>query len=113
MGTMYGIHGYEQVMIYIVLATALAALVYAYWLARETFRAAKGGENLQRIWGYIRDGANAYLRTQLRTIALLIVILSVAMFFSVALVRPTGEANELFCPDVVHAAWASEISSNT
>lgn len=113
MGTMYGIHSYEQVMIYIVLATALAALAYAYWLARETFKAEKGGESLQRIWGYIRDGANAYLRTQLKTIALLIVILSVAMFFSVALVQPTGEANELFCPDVVHTVWATEIAANT
>ena len=52
-----------------VLATAFLALGYAYWLARQTFAADKGTDEMQRIWSYIRDGANAYLRTQLRTIA--------------------------------------------
>ena len=84
MQAMQGIHGYEQVMILVVLAIAFVALIYAYWLARQTFAAEKGSEAMQRIWGYIRDGANAYLRTQLRTIAILIVILTVAMFASVA-----------------------------
>lgn len=110
MQAMQGIHGYEQAMILIVLATAFIALIYAYWLARQTFAAEKGTEAMQRIWGYIRDGANAYLRTQLRTIAVLIVILTIAMFASVILVKPTGEANELFCPSVVEHVWAEDIA---
>jgi K(+)-stimulated pyrophosphate-energized sodium pump len=113
MQLMQGIQPYEQVMILIVLATAFIALIYAYWLARQTFAADKGSEAMQRIWGYIRDGANAYLRTQLRTIAILIVILTVAMFLSVALVRPTGEANELFCPVEVDSAYAQAIAAST
>ncbi len=113
MSAMQGIEPFEQAMILIVLATAFIALAYAYWLARQTFAAEKGSEAMQRIWGYIRDGANAYLRTQLRTVTLLIVILAVAMFFSVALVKPTGEANELFCPDVVHQVFAADIAANT
>ncbi|MGQ9888728.1 MAG: sodium-translocating pyrophosphatase [Aggregatilineales bacterium] len=113
MQAMQGIQPFEQVMILIVLATAFIALIYAYWLARQTFAADKGSEAMQRIWGFIRDGANAYLRTQLRTIAVLIVILTVAMFLSVALVRPTGEANELFCPAAVDNAYAQVIAENT
>jgi len=113
MQAMQGIQPFEQMMILIVLATAFIALAYAYWLARQTFAADKGSAAMQRIWGFIRNGANAYLRTQLRTIVVLIVLLTVAMFFSVALVRPTGEANELFCPDIVHGAYAETIAANT
>ena len=113
MFTMRGVEPFEQVMIYIVLATAFIALAYAYWLARQTFAADKGTEAMQRIWGFIRDGANAYLRTQLRAISILIVILTVAMFMSVALVKPTGEANELFCRAAVEHTFASSIATNT
>ncbi len=113
MNAMQGIEPFEQGMILIVLATAFVALAYAYWLARQTFAAEKGSEAMQRIWGFIRDGANAYLRTQLRTIAILILVLTVAMFLSVALVRPTGEANELFCPAPVEDAYAEDIAANT
>ncbi|MBU1662323.1 MAG: sodium-translocating pyrophosphatase [Chloroflexi bacterium] len=113
MNAMHGIAPFEQVMIYIVLATAVIALVYAYWLARQTFAADKGSQAMQVIWGYIRDGANAYLRTQLRTVVLMIGILAIAMFLSVALVKPTGEANELFCQTTVEGIFASEIAANT
>ena len=113
MFVMHGIQPFEQVMILIVLATAILALLYAYWLARQTFAAEKGTQAMQRIWGFIRSGANAYLRTQLRTISILILVLVVAMFLSVALVRPTGEANELFCPVVVEDAYTQDIARNT
>jgi K(+)-stimulated pyrophosphate-energized sodium pump len=113
MQAMQGIHSYEQVMIMIVLAIAFVALIYAYWLARQIFAADKGTEAMQEIWGFIRDGANAYLRTQLKTIAILIVILTVAMFASVILVKPTGEANELFCPSTVETVWAQDIANTT
>jgi len=113
MNAMQGIEPFEQTMIYIVLGTAFIALAYAFWLARQTFAAPKGSEVMQRIWGWIRDGANAYLRTQLRTVAVLIVILTVAMFLSVALVKPTGEANELFCQTAVDQRYAELIAANT
>ena len=113
MSAMRGVAPFEQVMIYIVLATAFVALAYAYWLARQTFAAEQGSEAMQRIWGFIRDGANAYLRTQLRTISILIVLLTIAMFFSVALVKPTGEANELFCQAAVEQTFAENIAANT
>lgn len=87
---------FEQVMIFIVLGTAGLALAYALWLRSYIMGADKGSAEMQRIWGYIRDGANAYLRTQLRTVVIMIAILTVAMFLSVFVVSPTPEANEYF-----------------
>ncbi len=113
MQAMQGIHSYEQLMIYLVLGTAFIALGYAYWLARQTFAAPKGSQVMQKIWGYIRDGANAYLQTQLRTVAILIVVLVVLMFLSVYLVAPTGEANELFCPDLVHETQVRYVATRS
>ena len=42
MFAMKGIEPFEQVMIYIVLATAFIALAYAYWLRNQTFAKDKG-----------------------------------------------------------------------
>ena len=113
MNAMQGIEPYEQVMILIVLGSAFLALAYAAWLARNTLSADKGSEIMQRISAFIRDGANAYLRTQFRRIAVMILILTVAMFFSVIIVQPTGEANELFCPVEVENAYAVTLAANT
>ena len=79
---------YEKGMIFIVLGIAFVALGYAYWLRNYIMAADKGTAEMQRHWGHIRDGANAYLRTQLRTIAVMIVLLTVAMFLSVFVVSP-------------------------
>ncbi len=87
---------FEQVMIFIVLAIAGVALAYAMWLRNYILSADKGNVEMQRIWGYIRDGANAYLRTQLRTVAILIGLLTIAMFLSVFAAKPTPESNEYF-----------------
>ena len=87
---------FEQVMIFIVLGIAGLALAYALWLRNYVLSADMGTAEMQRHWGYIRDGANAYLRTQLRTVAVMIVLLTVAMFLSVFVVKPTPEAYEYF-----------------
>jgi K(+)-stimulated pyrophosphate-energized sodium pump len=86
----------EWIMISAVLATAVAALLYAYALSRQILAYDKGTVAMQQIWGDIKAGANAYLSTQLRTISVLIVVLTVAMFFSVYLVHPSPEAKLMF-----------------
>ncbi|RJP50402.1 MAG: hypothetical protein C4583_10705 [Anaerolineaceae bacterium] len=90
---------FEQVMIFIVLAIAGVALGYALWLRNYIMAADKGNAEMQRHWGHIRDGANAYLRTQLKTVVVMIALLTVAMFLSVFVVSPTPEANEYFDGD--------------
>ena len=51
---------------------------------------------MQEVWGAIRDGADAYLRRQLRSILPLIVVLTIALFLSVYIVPPSPEALERF-----------------
>ncbi|HKZ55828.1 MAG TPA: sodium-translocating pyrophosphatase [Anaerolineales bacterium] len=87
---------FEWAMILTVLGAAVLALVYAGWLTRQILAYDKGTEAMQQVWRDIKSGANAYLRTQLRTVAVLIGLLTMAMFFSVWIVRPTPEAEELF-----------------
>ncbi|MBN1311494.1 MAG: sodium-translocating pyrophosphatase [Anaerolineae bacterium] len=86
---------FEWAMMFAVLGTALAALLYAWMLARQILGYDKGSEKMQQTWRDIKAGANAYLRTQLGTIWWLVAILTVAMFFSVYLVAPTPEALKL------------------
>ncbi len=87
---------FEWAMVLAVLGTAILALVYAALLARQILRYDKGTEAMQAVWRDIKAGANAYLRTQLRTIAVMIAGLTVLMFLSVYIVRPTPEAREMF-----------------
>ena len=92
----------ELTLIYIVLGIAIAGLLYAWFLARQILREDKGSAKMQEVWNYIRTGANAYLRSQLRIIAVLIVVLVVILFFSVYVVNPTPYAIEHFCPVLAH-----------
>ncbi|HUN06939.1 MAG TPA: sodium-translocating pyrophosphatase [Aggregatilineales bacterium] len=94
----------ENVLIFIVLGIAIAGLIYAVLLARQILGESKGSAKMQQVWGYIREGANAYLRSQLRIIAVLIVVLVVVLFFSVFVVNPTPFAIEHFCPAIAEQA---------
>ncbi|MFN2145485.1 MAG: sodium-translocating pyrophosphatase [Anaerolineales bacterium] len=87
---------FENAMVWAVFGTAIIALLYALWLARQILAYDKGTEEMQKVWRDIKKGANTYLRTQLRTVAIMIAILTVAMFLSVYLVRPTPEAQHIF-----------------
>jgi K(+)-stimulated pyrophosphate-energized sodium pump len=87
---------FENVMVWAVFGTAIIALLYALWLARQILAYDKGTEEMQKVWRDIKKGANTYLRTQLRTVAIMILILTVLMFLSVYLVRPTPEAQHMY-----------------
>jgi K(+)-stimulated pyrophosphate-energized sodium pump len=86
----------EQAMLWGVIVVAFISLAYAYWLWRDTMRRDKGSPRMQEIWNAIKKGANAYLRQQLRTIMPVLIILTVALFLSVYVVKPTEEAERLY-----------------
>ncbi len=65
-----------------VLVTAVLALLYAFWLARQILREDTGTPRMQDVAKAIRDGANAYLRRQFRSILLLIVLLVVGLYLT-------------------------------
>lgn len=79
---------FEQVAIYATLTISILGLGYAIFLRQQILRHDKGTAKMQEIWGWIRDGANAYLNRQLRAILPLIAVLTIALFFSVYIVPP-------------------------
>jgi len=93
---MQGLTQFEQIAIWSVLGIAILGLAYAWFLRTQIMREDKGSQKMQEVWGAIRDGADAYLGRQLRSILPLIGVLTVALFFSVYIVPPTPEASERF-----------------
>jgi K(+)-stimulated pyrophosphate-energized sodium pump len=93
---MEGLTQFEQVAIWGVLGIAILGLAYAWFLRTQILREDKGSEKMQQVWGAIRDGADTYLKRQLKSILPLILILTVALFFSVYIVPPSPEAMERF-----------------
>ena len=94
---MYGLTSFEQIAIWSVLVTAIIGLLYAIFLRSQILKEDKGTEKMQEVWGAIRDGADTYLRKQLKSIIPLILVLTIALFASVFIVPPTPEASEWYC----------------
>ncbi|MCA9900817.1 MAG: sodium-translocating pyrophosphatase [Anaerolineales bacterium] len=95
MGTM-GLTTFETVAVWLVLGIAILGLIYAVFLRRQILSEDKGTAEMQEVWDAIRQGADAYLSRQLRTILPFIVILTILLFLSVYIVEPTPEAMERF-----------------
>jgi K(+)-stimulated pyrophosphate-energized sodium pump len=87
---------FEQIAMYTVLVIAILGLGYAILLRAQVLREDKGTAKMQEVWGWIKDGANAYLSRQLRSILPLIGVLTIALFLSVYIVPPTSEASAHF-----------------
>jgi K(+)-stimulated pyrophosphate-energized sodium pump len=75
----------ERTALYAVIGVAVAALIYAVILARQIFKESTGSGKVKDVWEGIRAGANAYLRTQFRSVVVFVGILGVFLYFSAAL----------------------------
>ena len=91
-----GLTQFETIAIWAVFGVAILGLLYAVFLRSQILREDKGTEKMQEVWGAIKDGANAYLTKQLRSILPLIAVLTVALYLSVKIVPPSPEALERF-----------------
>jgi K(+)-stimulated pyrophosphate-energized sodium pump len=87
---------FETIAIWLVLGTAILGLVYALFLRRQILLEDKGSVEMIEVWEAIRQGADAYLNRQLRTILPTIALLTVVLFLSVYIVEPSAEALERF-----------------
>jgi K(+)-stimulated pyrophosphate-energized sodium pump len=94
---MYGLSNFEHIAIWGVFSVAILGLLYALFLRNQILKEDKGTDEMQKVWNAIRDGADAYLGRQLKSILPLIAILTVALFASVFIVSPTPEASEWYC----------------
>jgi len=106
---MFGLSPFEQVAIWSVLGVAILGLLYAIFLRNQILREDKGDEKMQEVWNAIREGADAYLGRQLKTILPLIAILTIALFASVYIVPPTPEASEWYCMAFKEATLESSV----
>ncbi|MFC1505958.1 sodium-translocating pyrophosphatase [Thermoproteota archaeon] len=76
----------EEIMLWTVIATALGALIYAVLLARQTLKEKPGTGKMLQVWRAISEGANAYLKKQIKSILLIIIVLAVVLYLSSVLV---------------------------
>ncbi|MBC8075922.1 MAG: sodium/proton-translocating pyrophosphatase, partial [Chloroflexales bacterium] len=86
----------QRYAVYVVLAISILSIVYTFYLRSRILAQDKGTARMQEVWGFIKDGANAYLSQQFRTIVILIVLLTFVLAASVLVVPPTREATEVF-----------------
>jgi len=87
---------FEFVALWVVFFIAIAGLGYAMYLRTAVMKKDKGTAKMQEVWNAIKDGADAYLKTQLKTILPLIGILAVVLFLSVYIVPPSAGAISRF-----------------
>ncbi len=76
---MPGISLFEQIGLIVVLVTGTAALVYAWFLAREVLREDPGTPKMQEVSNSIREGAVAYLNRQMEVVIPIAFVLAFAL----------------------------------
>ncbi len=87
---------FEQYALFGVLLIAVLGLLYALFLRKQVISEDAGTPEMQKVWGAIREGANAYLKRQLKTILPLIGLLTVCLFLSVYIVPVSQDSMERF-----------------
>jgi K(+)-stimulated pyrophosphate-energized sodium pump len=78
----------ERAALYTVLCVAIAALIYALILARQVLKEDTGSGKVKDVWQGIRSGANAYLRTQFRSIIIFVGLLGIFLYLAATLAPP-------------------------
>lgn len=73
--------GNNQMYLWISLAFGVIALIAAFALAKGVLASSPGSENMQSVGLAIKEGAMAYLRQQIMTMLIFVVILAVGLFF--------------------------------
>jgi K(+)-stimulated pyrophosphate-energized sodium pump len=73
---------FERLALWAVLGSAVLGLLYALFLIRYVLREPGGDEKMKKIARAIQTGASAYLSRQFRTIAGMIVVLTVLLYLT-------------------------------
>jgi len=73
---------YEKILLCMNVVVALAGLGYAFMLVGQVKKADQGTPRMQEIALAVREGADAYLFRQFRVVGVLIVLITVALYFA-------------------------------
>ena len=71
----------DKNMLYVSLFLGLLAIGFAFWLRSSILRRSPGSEKMQAVGAAIKEGALAYLRQQVKLMAVFVVLLGVGLFF--------------------------------
>lgn len=71
----------DLILLYASLGLSIVAILFGWGFARWVLKQDPGSEKMQEVSEAIQQGAKAYLRRQIRTMSVFIVILAVGLFF--------------------------------
>ncbi|HEY5311831.1 MAG TPA: sodium/proton-translocating pyrophosphatase, partial [Pirellulales bacterium] len=83
---------WEKIALIANVVVALAGLAYALMLVGQVKKAPQGTPKMQAIAQAVREGANAYLARQFRVVGILIVVITVLLYFGAL---ASSAANEI------------------
>ncbi len=66
--------------LYISLGFAFLSILFGWWLARRVLKLNPGSDKMQEVQAAIREGAMAYLRQQIGTMSIMVVLLGAGLF---------------------------------
>src|ERR1043165_7640416 len=72
----------ERISLVVVLIIAVLGLLYAVMLVGQVKKADQGTPRMQEIAAAVREGADAYLAAQFRKISILIIIITLGLYFT-------------------------------
>jgi len=77
-------------LVFIAIALGLLAVVYGFVTSRQVLSSGAGNEKMQEIAAAIQEGAQAYLKRQYTTIAIVGVVVAVLVFIFLGIIPATG-----------------------
>ena len=91
---------FEQLVLIGVVIVAILSFIYSWWLRQDVMSHDTGTEEMKEVWSAIKEGSDAYLQKQLRTILPIVILLTGALFLSVYLIHTSeGAQHELAAYD--------------
>lgn len=87
---------FEKLVLIGVIVIAIVSFIYSWWLRQDVMRHDTGTEDMKEVWSAIKEGADAYLWRQLKTILPIVILLTAALFLSVYLIHPSEASVDEF-----------------
>jgi H(+)-translocating pyrophosphatase len=87
--------GQEALLLALILGFSVLGLVASFMLARWVLRQDTGTDEMRKVSDYIREGAEAFMKRQFRTIIVLAAVLAVVLFLGYAFLKPHSSTDAL------------------